>query len=590
GRGVTDARGVWTVTGEVPANAPARPYQLVAHALDTKAGDFLYRGSWTDPEVRVRSTTTLALDLPASDGRNVEVLAQGTLKDSRGKGVPGATVRLEVDGVTVRSTITDGEGRWKTPLIFNEVRTYTVRASFPGDGYNRPSSAEDKIAISNVAMNLSVAVTAVRGEETIVTGSALTADGPLRGRTGVVALPAGFEGQAPTEIPFTTDNQGKFTVKLKPGKNAQLTRYDLTYRLSGVATKAQAVDVVQRPRLALSAPAEVSGDRSIEVSAVLVDDQRAPIANAPLYLTLPGTKVNLSARTGPDGIARFTIPESDIPDEGEFHPVVTYPGAPGTLKAQASATVAVAAGLGPWAWILGGTALALLAVGAVVLGSKKLRGRLVAAAKSVGRSPVAVTVTHPNLPQHLPAAVGPGEPVAFRIAVVHRKAETEEPLAEAPLEMHVAGLHLALTTDAAGVAEFMHTFPATGEFPLTIKVGPTKAVKATSHLVPFRVVEYRRQIEDQYVDLMARLRAKGLPVGEGTTPRDLERALLEAGAEPPEALATLAWVFEVADYSERPVTRAEWRAFSEACAAAEASLDRALARAEAAAPPPEVTA
>ncbi|HLE96557.1 MAG TPA: transglutaminase domain-containing protein, partial [Candidatus Thermoplasmatota archaeon] len=154
GRGRTDANGAFAIRADIPREAPARDYQLVAHAHDLATGTRWWRGSWSDPEIRVEAATRFALDVPARDGAGLRVPVRGRLVDVLGGPAPDARVTLAVDGASYGALITDETGAFEFLPVFHAKGTHVLAFAFEGDRWRDAATATWHIRIDDTSLDL----------------------------------------------------------------------------------------------------------------------------------------------------------------------------------------------------------------------------------------------------------------------------------------------------------------------------------------------------------------------------------------------------------------------------------------------------
>ena len=99
-------RGFFNITCEVAVDLEVDDYMLVAHTI----GNEVYKGSWSDPPIRIMAETEVAIETssPTYAGRNVTL--KGRLIDkSNGQPIANLTVFMEVENKTINLT-TDSDG------------------------------------------------------------------------------------------------------------------------------------------------------------------------------------------------------------------------------------------------------------------------------------------------------------------------------------------------------------------------------------------------------------------------------------------------------------------------------------------------
>lgn len=563
-KGRTDEDGHWAIRAEVPSHMAAREYQIVATTRDSLKGRVLYLESWSDPPTAVYSDTRIRFFAPSHAVAGEEVFVEGTLTDVTNGPVREVTVHLLVDDRQVATTITDGQGWFRMKHVFLAPGKHTVAVWYPGSTYYGESMAEREIDVSGKGHEVDTPSSVLRNSTLELAGRVKLDDGSPAGYRVVVAFEdLTFDGESTFE--FLTDAAGEWSSTLFVPRETPIGRYTVVYTVPALGVEdRKTLSVGATTWVELETPARVPVDGPLEARATLRDDLGEPLYARELVLETAGRSVE--AWTDENGTAAWSL---DVPG-GEHAARVDFRG-DGLLRPSADET-SYAAELSffeaarPWIlWIL--LAAALIAGG--VWAAKNRRRIRSAAAALDPREPVLVTIDLPSVEPDLPDVWGVGEalPVVVRAAT-----KDGAPLPSLPLTVEAGG-PVKTTTDATGRHRTEVTFAAEGVAPLAAAYAGDRRRRPAEIVREVRIVEYRRVIEEGFEELRRTLAAHGVPVHDSTPPRELERRLQgTAPALAPDDLDRLLTLFEVSDYSERPIGRDEWVVFHRTRSAVEAAL------------------
>lgn len=564
GAGTSDARGQFSILSRVPKELPARGYQLVARALDPGGAQVRYLESWSDPPVDVFAPTQFVFPrLVAAAGFPTNVT--GRLVDVDNNSLADANVSWSVEGEPRSELRTDASGRFRASVTFDEVGAKTLDFHFAGSEHHGVATASVTVDVQTGAILIpGEAPTLARGETSTVTGSLAVADVPLGGRAVRVVVSADNATGAAARVlasgEATSGADGAFAVPLRIDARLPPGVYPVRYEVPGLDLATSGlVRVAIRPTLVVEAPATLSPGDAWVVRATLTSDNGTELAGGIVEVTIDGNRSSSRALlTNRTGVARFEFPPRAL-DAGSHEVAVSFPGNADHADALSIRFVEVVrpwyAAVPPWAYAAAlGALLAVAALAWLVSPSGPLHRAYVAltAARPKSRSIEAQFLDHP---QGVPAVYEPGESVRLALRVRHRDGRL------------VAGW---LALDAPGGRERARAPPegwtvallAPRDGPLRLRARAQGLARLWTAPLDLEVPihGYRRAVEDGFVALRARAR-----LGDAASPSDLVRAL---GPRLPSAqqqrLREAASLFEVADYSERPVDRAFYHSFATA--------------------------
>lgn len=566
-KGVTDDRGGFEIEGEVPSTLPAREYQVVATMRDSVKGQLLFLESWSDPPMVVYSDTRTNLWVPKHASTGETVTMGGKIEDVTGGPVRNVVVTLVVDGRDVATTTTGGDGTFQFTYRFMDGGAHEVIARYDGSTYYGPSRDIETIFVGGNGLEINTPRAIVRNSTLEVAGRITVEKGTVLGWPIDVAF-QGLDLGPNTTMRLTTDDAGVFRAQVFIPKGVEPGTYEIEYSVpSLLIADNSTLDVHAATRLVLRAPERVPVSEVFAANATLVDDEGQPMPARGVDLVVGG--VEMTGITDENGTVRWS---GDLPGGG-YRATATFAGDEHHRGSSAVALLAVdltfAEAAKPWwPWVVALLVLAAITAWAIHPAGRRAIKRGIVALDP--RSPVVLGFDLPNVDTDLPDVWGVGEPLAL---VARASTREGQPLPSLPL-MVEAGAPQRLTTDAQGRVRTEVTFLAEGTVSLVAAYAGDRRRRPAETVREVRVVEYRRAIEEGFEALRRLLASRGVPVHEATPPRELERRLAAAfPALAQQDLDRLLTLFEVSDYSERPVGRDEWVVFQRA----RATLENALA-------------
>ncbi len=143
-------------------------YQLIAHAR----GDDTYAESWSDPEVKVVSATTITLDVPGTVRVGDSLAIAGTLMEELGDPIPDQVMEVSLaGGAPATNLTTDDTGQFSLDHVFSQPGTYTITVEYKGtEYYLGTSAAADIDAMMPTNITLDLAGEALPGETVPIKG------------------------------------------------------------------------------------------------------------------------------------------------------------------------------------------------------------------------------------------------------------------------------------------------------------------------------------------------------------------------------------------------------------------------------------
>ena len=119
-------RGRFTVDIRLPARFARGSYQLIAHALANSE----YEESWSDPEIKVYSSTGLELTGPAEVSVDTVAQFSGRLSEEVAGALANQEIQITVDGQPIAPAYTDAGGEFLFAHSFAETGEHLVEARF----------------------------------------------------------------------------------------------------------------------------------------------------------------------------------------------------------------------------------------------------------------------------------------------------------------------------------------------------------------------------------------------------------------------------------------------------------------------------
>jgi hypothetical protein len=504
-----------------PTAMPAGNYQLIAYYL----GDDEYEGSNSDPSVRVLDDTTLEMEVMNPAVAGASVLVNATLHEAvSGNGVAGATIAFDVIapwGHSSLSAQTDGNGtaRVRVPLL--ATGPVWVGAGFAGSSVlNASSDSRDfdslppEIILDGGSM--------VRAKASALIGRAMA---------GGYALPSvrvNISSDLGT-YSLMTDAQGMFSLTITPPADTILGAHEFHFSVLQ-RTADLTVGVVSETQIAISYSNGVATLR-------LLDDKGAAIPDVGLTVTRSGS--NSTVNTGSACLCDYR-PTASGNHTVYFAGNQLYSSSLAYLNVDAAATAF------PW-WVVIVVVVAAGAVAAFLL--LRRRGPQVVAPRRPEEPRGPYQIGFPQILHPLPQVWGADEPL--KIAVQGRPGM---------VRLRVDGENGEDLDLSKGTAYCVRTLPR-GTHRIDVE-GPDGSSRAE-----VRIVDYREEVVVLYAGAFDSWRERG-KVGASMTPREAMGNLTKEGTLPAARAEELVSTFEFAEFSLRPIGRADYERMFHAVAEA----------------------
>jgi transglutaminase-like putative cysteine protease len=162
--------GNFNIDAQIPDVTDLGNYQLLAHTI----GNSKYKDSWSDPQIKVVTDTSITLNTPGRVKESEQVALQGKLTEENSKPTQGQRIDIFLDGVLVNQLTTNADGYFQWEQTFNKPGDSIIEARFSGTEYQLPSSekASAKVLIPTV-LNLQVQEKAHTKDSVAIRGTLL---------------------------------------------------------------------------------------------------------------------------------------------------------------------------------------------------------------------------------------------------------------------------------------------------------------------------------------------------------------------------------------------------------------------------------
>ncbi|MEM1606991.1 MAG: transglutaminase domain-containing protein [Candidatus Bathyarchaeia archaeon] len=262
GRGLVE-NGVFNIDCVVPLYIDVGDYYVVARTL----GNQKYRGSESDPQIKVASSTYLSAKAPEKTIAGRSFTVSGDLREVKSN-IPIVNESVAVViGSKVYAATTDSYGRFSINCLIEEPGNYTILVSFYGTEYYLPSSVERSIRVLGLEITSLTKNPLIRGEAARICGWMHADDLPGDNELVIVYLNGVRLGET------ITDSDGYFSLVFHMPVDYKLGLSELGYFLpSSKYSVVQMVRVMARTRVAALSPETVEAGKPFNITATLLDD------------------------------------------------------------------------------------------------------------------------------------------------------------------------------------------------------------------------------------------------------------------------------------------------------------------------------
>ena len=552
----------------VPLNYTVGNYNVIAIAIPNQQ----YLGSDSDPVIKIRSETSIALSAPqwAIDGRNFEIFGQVQEKES-GDPVSFATLRIKIGSKDLGEIITDQNGDFWLASSITNVGEHVIYANSLESEYFLPSQEEVNIEIYAITLDLDIPENATRLEDVMLACSLSAGEHAISGE-GVQIL---FDDKIVSTS--SSDEEGKIRTEYVVPSSQDLGEKTVIFRLTDYhATENENTTVFAKSYITLENWEKNEDEDVVYFEAKLENDLDEPVANVNIVLECSGEKFEKSTQafTGSNGDSNLEIGEVPASFRGLLNYSLVFDGYDYILPSISSGEIVWTSSFvspnwfeSPFLFIM---PTIVIVAGGIFLVMKKRKQALeqtVKPKKIFSPKPGIKTTSNSLLPQTSLEVLFP---------------QIFEPLPD------VWGLNEKLTVD---VLLKQGNNPVKGVVKLSFDHGDQKDVQTGDfgsysfdkiigqkgfHLIEVgfvgderfqscktertvKIVDYKEEIVEVFNTLFSYIRTKGVPLFEKTTPREFEKLVVEKfGDVDRDSLDDFVSVFEIANYSLHSLGRREY--------------------------------
>jgi hypothetical protein len=568
GQGVVE-NGIFNITCSIPLNIPVGGYSVIAETV----GGGRYLGSRSDPEVKVVAKTYISANCPEKviAGRSFSVA--GFLREE-GSNLPVGNKSITlICGSREYRVLTDGAGRFSIDVSIAEPGNHTLILKFDGAEYYLSSDREVRLRVLSLGITPLTNNIFVRGEDVDIVGIVHAKE--LVGDNEVVIVY--FDGLQVTNA--KTDASGRFSAKYHVPRDHVLGRSTLKYQLQSNGFEVlQEVKVVARTHMSIQAPEEpVESGRPFNIIVTLLNDLEEPIPGVLITFncTHQGRKYFENATTNEQGKAFFNLSLA-ADREGLAKYRLTFLGNELYLGTEFTGDIKVVPSSGPPITYYAYLPLVAIAASGPLFAyflrrrgpsrGKKTseRGTEVQEAMSttkpvVEKKSVELAIKFPDIREPFPLVWGLNEKLTVRVEV--RKGGM--PINGAAITLSVDDKeNIYLKTSLNGTAETQLTFTEKGLHRLRAHFAGDSELSEATVEASIKIVDYREEVVDLFNSFIKSALAKYQGLQENMTAREIQCRLLKEVPESKRSyLEDLVSIFEVANYSLRPITRVEYEKF-----------------------------
>ncbi len=513
-------RGFFTVNCLIPDDLQLGNYQLIARFL----GDGTYRPSESDPAVKIMDDTKLTIEAPDRVVMGVSYDYRFTLvENASSKAVQYAPLYI---GELSQYLQTDSQGvahfniRWTTPGFYSFKVTYGGNATLYG------TSANKSTTVLEVSVDVAPSYL-VRGYDNRLFVLVHASELPVTLRTVQVYLETYEVGT------FLTDGEGRVNVTVPVAYDRALGPARMAFDIANIKRCEVSLDI----RSTTTMVVKLEGN---QVNATLLDDHDQVMLSMPILL-------QRTDRTNVDVGVSMVGSEFSLENRKETDYVVNFTGS--SIYQPSSATVHYSPpGFGSaMDWLIIGAigTVAVIALAALAMSRGKRTvptdlGLLPSTPAPVtGQTTSPYGLSFPDIADDLPLVWEENRSMLFRVS-------------------GQGSMHL----DIDGNGSDVDLPTGSGDFTVTLPKGD-HILSVSGHLgkttVPFRVVNYREETVSIYRTSYARWRSRDEGISDSMTCREIQ-TVLEGRMDRSQhgQLDVAISLFEIAEFSERPVGRPEY--------------------------------
>jgi transglutaminase-like putative cysteine protease len=503
---------------KLPSDIPTGNYTLVTRC----AGDEYWNGSSCEQEVRVMDRSTFLYNGSMHLVSGIPCrLSFALVESSTLEPVIGQAVTLRCEGDRVE--MTDEAGEVNIDLI-PSVGNHSVELDFAGNYLLDGNLTRFDLEAFQPGVSLE-RLDLVRGEENRILGRVLAGDIPLGGEELEMELSLDLEENA------ISDGNGYFDIDIDLPEDLDLEEIDCLFTLPGFdVLDHMHLRVTARPSIELS----VSGN---VVSARLIDDIGSPISGDNISFYATGVDVDLT--TDQDGRTWL-----DMGSVEELNLTVEYDGS--DIYQPVSVTM-IYAPSSDLEWLLVGAIaiIATVAGGTLVIRRRRSSGPTEVApidevsVEVEGTPFIPYDLTFRGIAQYMPLVWEAGKPLDL---VLQNRDEA--------IHVVLDGIEIQGSWDRDGTL-----------FILVMEKGDHLIQLEGAngiHEGTIRAVEYREEVVDLFNSAILRWGSHFPSLSKNMTPREGQTLVKDRYEGQGEQLEIMISTFELANYSNHPISRKEY--------------------------------
>lgn len=513
----------------IPDELKLGNYQLIARSL----GNDTYKPSESDPPVKVMDESRLTIDAPARMilGSYLDLVV--TLKEnSSSKPVMAAEISYSIGQAEASlmggTGTTDENGIVTSSWLMFIPGNYTISVSFEGNSDLYGTKANMTVTVLDIEVDTSPEYL-VRGYDNSLYVLVHASELPVPNKTVIMYLEEYAVGI------YETDNEGRFNATVPVPYYQALGTCHMTFAINSIKSCQNILTVMSMTTMLV----RVDGS---DVNATLLDDHNRTMLEMPLVLKKTDqTAVDIAtSRVG----AEFSL-KADA--EGDY--TVLFNGT--SIYVPSSAIVHYSpTGFGQGMdWLIIGALGAIAAaamIGFLMFRRRKNTAPMEDAAAPFLPSPMTglptspYALTFPQIDDGMPPVWGENEPLLFHIS---------GGTGEVQLEVDGNGSRVDLDSGSGSYTVALQK----GEHLMSV-TGPLGTTA-----VVVQVVNYREETVRLYRSAFDAWKTKGNGIADSMTPRELQSAIerrLDRSLH--GQLDVMISLFEIAQFSERPIGRPEY--------------------------------
>ena len=549
GEGKTE-NGIFNITCTVPVGLEVSYYHVIVHSV----GVGKYLESWSDPQIKVFSSTCITINIPKKVEWEKSINMSGMLTEECGAPIANHIVSFYVDQTFLASVITDKNGHFSVNNIFNQIGKHIVEAKFYGTEFYRSSNAIVNVEVTVVKIGMLTNPVFIRGEAVELYGRVWAGGSNLTNEPVLILMDN-------TSIAQTvTDEHGAFNYGYLVKQNERLGNHIITYRLVNFNyMEEQDVVVKARTTLDLAMPNTVFLGENFTVYVTLVDNLGTPIPNASIWLK------DFVNTTNADGVTSFSMNVPQNYTEEKTCVEVSFVGEGNYLPSESTKNIQIQR---TTLWLV--MVIPVIGVGGIVGGYFFWKRRRKNASEQTDanipilqdtkpviigtqqiRSMTSIEITYPQIESSLPDLWGLNEEFQMKFSLADDKGNAIDgkiikiSIGEKPVKETL--------TDGKNL--FSYKFGEKGEYELGCRFEGDGAYTPSEKKRLIRIVDYREEIISLFNSFLAYLQSQGIQISKNETPRETQRKVLKARKVGEDELEKVVRCFEEAQYSTHFIER-----------------------------------